>query len=89
MLAAVDYDTLQPNDVALKDDRHLQRAVGAWHPKFRQWRQDFGPRQYQDKDVYLGTAIAVDRDGRSVFDYVKMPAYRWGIFLAEPDTESR
>ena len=46
-----------------------------------------GPEGFQEKDVYLRTAVSVDRDGWAHFDYVKMPDYRWGIFLAdaEPD----
>ena len=27
----------------------------------------------------------MDADGWAHFDYVKMPEYRWGIFLAEPE----
>ena len=38
-------------------------------------------------DVYLRTATSVDPAGWAHFDYVKMPDYRWGIFLkpAEPE----
>ena len=35
----------------------------------------------QQKDVYLRTAISVEPSGWAHFDYVKMPDYRWGIFL--------
>ena len=35
-------------------------------------------------DVYLRTAVSVDTDGWAHFDYVKMPDYRWGIFLTDP-----
>jgi benzoyl-CoA 2,3-dioxygenase component B len=34
--------------------------------------------------VYLRTAISVESDGWANFGYVKMPDYRWGIFLAKP-----
>ena len=44
-----------------------------------------GPDGFQAKDVYLRTAISVDAQGWAHFDYVKMPDYRWGIFLAEPE----
>ena len=45
-----------------------------------------GPEGFQKKDVYLRTAISVEPDGWANFDFVKMPDYRWGIFLkpAEP-----
>jgi benzoyl-CoA 2,3-dioxygenase component B len=48
-----------------------------------------GPEGFQQKDVYLRTAISVEPDGWAHFDYVKMPDYRWGIFLkpAEPDAK--
>jgi benzoyl-CoA 2,3-dioxygenase component B len=46
-----------------------------------------GPDGSQNFDVYLRTATSVDPKGWAHFDYVKMPDYRWGIFLnpAEPD----
>ena len=34
--------------------------------------------------MYLRTAISVEPGGWAHFDYVKMPDYRWGIFLAPP-----
>ncbi len=34
----------------------------------------------------MRTAVSVDTDGWAIFDHVKMPDYRWGIFLAEPET---
>jgi hypothetical protein len=36
-------------------------------------------------DVYLRTAVSVDPKGWAHFDYVKMPDYRWGIFLTPPE----
>jgi len=46
-----------------------------------------GPEYYQDNEIYLRTAISVDKKGWAHFDYVKMPDYRWGIFLAESGGE--
>ncbi len=40
-----------------------------------------GPEGSRNFDVYLRTAVSVDRDGWAQFGYVKMPDYRWGIFL--------
>ncbi len=40
-----------------------------------------GPDGSHDYDVYLRTAVSVDPDGWAQFGYVKMPDYRWGIFL--------
>jgi benzoyl-CoA 2,3-dioxygenase component B len=40
-----------------------------------------GPDGSANFDVYLRTAVSVDPSGWAQFDYVKMPDYRWGIFL--------
>ena len=74
-----------PNNVHLSDDRRLQRALEQWLPNYLDWWKDMGPDGFQEKDVFLRTAVSVDRDGWANFDYVKMPDYRWGIFLAEPE----
>src|SRR6266403_3219929 len=34
-------------------------------------------------------AVSVDASGWAHFDYVRMPDYRWGIFLAEPVADRR
>ena len=83
MTATIDYTELIPNNVGLASDRRLKRALERWHPKFLDWWRAYGPEHYQDKDVYLRTAVSVDKSGWAHFDYVKMPAYRWGIFLAQ------
>ena len=82
----VDYGQRIPNNVGLADDRALQRALEHWQPRFRDWWLEMGPDGTAGHDVYLRTAISVERDGWAHFDYVKMPDYRWGIFLnpAEP-----
>jgi benzoyl-CoA 2,3-epoxidase subunit B len=87
--AKVDYSRLIPNNVDLASDRRLNRALESWHPKFMAWWGACGPEQYQDKEIYLRTAVGVDKTGWAQFDYVKMPDYRWGIFLAETDSEHK
>lgn len=79
---------LIPNNVNLSSDRKLQRALEQWHPKFMQWWNEMGPDQYQDKEVYLRTAVSVEPGGWAHFDHVKMPDYRWGIFLT-PQEQTR
>jgi benzoyl-CoA 2,3-epoxidase subunit B len=86
-LTAIDYSELIPNNVDLAGDRRLQRALESWQPKFLQWWRDLGPVCFQDRDVYLRTAISVEQEGWAHFGYVKTPDYRWGIFLAEPDPD--
>jgi benzoyl-CoA 2,3-dioxygenase component B len=41
-----------------------------------------GPTTSRRADVYLRTAVGVDAEGWAHFGHVKMPDYRWGIFLA-------
>ena len=48
-----------------------------------------GPDGFQEKDVYLRTAISVETDGWAHFDYVKMPDYRWGIFLKPAEQDAK
>jgi len=73
-----------PNNVNLAGDRRLQRALEQWQPSFVNWWKEMGPEGFLSQDVYLRTAISADSDGWAHFDYVKMPDYRWGIFLADP-----
>jgi len=84
---AIDYSELIPNNVNLADNRRLQRALEEWQPKFLDWWKEMGPEGYQEADVYLRTATSVDAQGWAQFGRVKMPDYRWGIFLAEQDRE--
>ncbi|MGH9170198.1 MAG: benzoyl-CoA 2,3-epoxidase subunit BoxB [Acidimicrobiales bacterium] len=83
-MQAVDLDDLIPNNVDLSSDRKLRRALEGWQPQYLEWWRETGPQDYQDKDVYLRTAVSVGQGGWANFDYVKTPDYRWGIFLAEP-----
>jgi benzoyl-CoA 2,3-dioxygenase component B len=78
-----------PNNVNLSEDPKLQRALEKWLPDYQAWWRDMGPDGFQDQDVYLRTAISVDAKGWAHFDHVKMPDYRWGIFLAEPEADRR
>jgi benzoyl-CoA 2,3-epoxidase subunit B len=80
----VDVDAAIPNNVDLAGDRRLRRALESWQPRFVDWWKELGPVAFQDHDVYLRTAIAVGQDGWANFGYVKMPDYRWGVFLADP-----
>jgi len=87
-MSAVDYDTLIPNNVDLSSDVRLKRALEKWYPHYLNWWKTVGPEGFQDCEVYLRTAVSVDRDGWAKFGFVKMPQYRWGILLA-PREEGR
>jgi len=76
-----------PNNVDLADDKKLLRALEHWQPSFLEWWRQMGPESFQAADVYLRTAISVDSAGWANFDFVRMPEYRWGIFLAAPEPD--
>src|SRR5213083_2583474 len=82
------YDRI-PNNVNLSEDKRLQRALEKWLPNFLDWWHAMGPDGFQEKEVWLRTAVDVGSEGWAHFDYVKMPDYRWGIFLepAAPDAK--
>ena len=82
---SIDYGERIPNNVDLADNRRLQRALEAWQPNYLRWWQELGPHNTENWDVYLRTATHVGARGWAHFDYVRMPEYRWGIFLAEPE----
>jgi benzoyl-CoA 2,3-dioxygenase component B len=84
----IDYSQRIPNNVDLSNDRTLQRALERWQPAFLKWWSETGPANTANLQVYLRTAVSVDRDGWANFGYVRMPEYRWGIFLV-PGGENR
>jgi benzoyl-CoA 2,3-dioxygenase component B len=83
------YQDRIPNNVDLGSNRTLQRALEHWQPEFLNWWHGLGPSDFNAAEVYLRTAISVDTKGWATFGYVKMPDYRWGIFLAEPEADRR
>ncbi len=78
-----------PNNVNLSADQRLKRALEEWQPHFLDWWREMGPDGFHEHEVYLRTAVSVDASGWAHFDYVRMPEYRWGIFLAEPVPDRR
>jgi benzoyl-CoA 2,3-dioxygenase component B len=88
-MSTVELNTKIPNNVDLAQDKRLLRALEQWQPNYLEWWREMGPTDFQEKDVWLRTAVSVDADGWAQFDYVKMPDYRWGIFLADPTADRR
>ncbi len=86
---SIDYTDRIPNNVDLADDRRLQRALEKWQPEYLRWWRELGPEGSHDLEVYLRTAISVESKGWANFGYVRMPDYRWGIFLAPPEDDRR
>jgi benzoyl-CoA 2,3-dioxygenase component B len=85
---SITYGDKIPNNVNLSEDKTLQRALEHWQPEFLNWWQDMGPTGSHAHDVYLRTAVSVDPSGWAQFGHLKMPDYRWGIFL-NPREEGR
>ncbi len=83
-MTTIDYAERIPNNVNLGEERRLKRALEQWQPRFLDWWREQGPQGHLNTEVYLRTAISVDAAGWARFGYVRMPEYRWGIFLAEP-----
>ncbi|MBV8518109.1 MAG: benzoyl-CoA 2,3-epoxidase subunit BoxB [Acidobacteria bacterium] len=83
-MGGINYDERIPNNVELSTNKTLQRALEHWQPRFLDWWKDLGPEVFQNNDVYLRTATSVDAQGWATFGMVRMPEYRWGIFLADP-----
>src|SRR5688572_16646116 len=88
-MSSVNYAEKIPNNVNLLSDRALQRALEHWQPHFLEWWKTMGPADFQAADVYLRTAISVDAQGWAHYGVVKMPDYRWGIFLADARAERK
>ncbi len=80
-MSTVNLDHKIPNNVDLSSDKRLQRALEQWQPEFLAWWQEVGPVGFQASDVYLRTAVSVEPGGWAHFGHVRMPDYRWGIFL--------
>jgi benzoyl-CoA 2,3-dioxygenase component B len=85
----IDYAERIPNNVDLAGDRRLLRALEAWQPRYLDWWRDLGPQGTAATEIYLRTAIGVDAQGWANFGYVRMPEYRWGVFLAKPQPDRR
>ncbi len=83
----INYNERIPNNVNLAGDRTLQRALEHWQPRFLDWWRDMGPSDFAAADVYLRTAVGVDAAGWASYGAVRMPDYRWGIFLADAQAQ--
>jgi benzoyl-CoA 2,3-dioxygenase component B len=79
-----ELDEKIPNNVNLSEDPRLKRALESWQPNFIKWWREMGPDGFQEDEVFLRTAISVEPSGWANYDFVRMPEYHWGIFLAPP-----
>lgn len=88
-MSSINYNDKIPNNVNLSEDKTLQRALEHWQPNYLQWWNDMGPNGSNQMDVYLRTAVSTTPEGWAHFGHVKMPDYRWGIFLAQAENERK
>jgi len=88
-MSSIDYNERIPNNVNLSENKTLQRALERWQPAYLDWWKEMGPEESTKLEVYLRTAISVDPKGWAHFDYVKMPDYRWGIFLTPAEADRK
>ena len=88
-MTGIDYNERIPNNVELSGNKSLQRALEHWQPEYLKWWGEMGPEKSQAMDVYLRTAVSVEPKGWAHYDYVRMPDYRWGIFLAPAQAERK
>ena len=86
-MASIDYNSRIPNNVDLDSDRRLQRALERWQPDYLDWWGQMGPEGFDTQEVFLRTAISAEPRGWNQFGYVRMPEYRWGIFLSPQDAD--
>ena len=86
-MSSINYDERIPNNVDLSNDRRLQRALEKWQPAFLDWWGDVGPQVFKTDEIYLRPAISTQPGGWAHFGHVRMPEYRWGIFLADRETD--
>ncbi|QRK13782.1 benzoyl-CoA 2,3-epoxidase subunit BoxB [Archangium violaceum] len=74
-----------PNNVDLASSPSVARALTHWQSRFKEWWMERGPADFQSHEVYLRTAVGVEPNGWAHYDYVRLPEYRWGIFLSQPE----
>ncbi len=88
MAIGVDIDAKIPNNVDLKSDRRLQRALESWQPKFIRWWEELGRLRLRT------TRCSCDRYRRRPAGLGQLRScvhadYRWGVFLAEPEKDRK
>lgn len=84
-MSHIDYDERIPNNVNLSSDKRLLKALEKWQPAYLSWWNDVGPQVFSTNEIYLRTAISTDAGGWANYGFVRMPEYRWGIFLNDKE----
>ena len=63
-MSSVDLEAKIPNNVGLRDNKRLMRALEKWQPAFRDWWKECGPTDFNGHDIYLRTAVGVGKFAR-------------------------
>ena len=84
-MAAIDYIERIPNNVNLAENRRLLRALERLAAQVPRVVARHGTRWLPGQGGLPAHRHQRGRGGWAQFGYVKMPDYRWGIFLAEPE----
>jgi len=50
-MVGIDYSQKIPNNVDLKSDKRLQRALEAWQPDYIEWWREAGPTDFNENDI--------------------------------------
>ncbi len=58
-MSSVDLSARIPNNVDLGQDNRLLRALEQWQPNYLGWWKEMGPEGFQEKEVWLRTAVSV------------------------------
>ena len=86
MMSSINYDERIPNNV---NSIGAFSALEKWQPAFLDWWNSVGPQVFSNNEIFLRTAVSTEPGGWAQFGHVKMPDYRWGIFLADPEKDRR
>ena len=76
-----------PNNMGLCDRSPVMRALCRWQAAYLAWWREMGPEGFQTSEVYLRTPVSVEPGGWAHFDHVRMPDYRWGLFMSPPTAD--
>ena len=69
-MSNVDLSAKIPNNVDLGQDKRLLRALESWQPNYLGWWREMGPADFQEKDIWLRTAVSVDAEAALDAGYV-------------------
>ena len=76
----INYSEKIPNNVNLSSDRRLQRSLERWQPGYLKWWDELGPEKSTGLEVYLRTAVSVEKGRLGAFRLCKNAGISLGHF---------